>query len=854
MKPTYNKDAPPTNGEKYSQFWENTLRRNEEAAGTPEDVQKPLSYMPISEKESLARASGRLSADRQGEVETLIKSEAWSGVQVDMSWQIASELYADAKKTGNYEAYTAWRKVMQEHTTAGAQGLQAQAKYTRHSGDNALKAVSDKLADSNLTDEQKTAVINKVGEYAAKLDEIRERVQAEKAEAESGTAKPAEDYLAENVTGQKNNASEAETGKAYAKPYSKESAASIRKDAKKFRNIVAGIDTSVRDFFKKWSGGRKSHEGEKLEKLYLGKITDKARAKISELLGYDVTSTDYILTNDGVKHILDEHGNAETELKHGNVPLSDEILESLPDVLANPDDIQLGHTETRGERTGIVFIKNLPDGTVVYIQFDNSGRGTIEGKTLYAKPAPTSGVNADNATNTFTPKTAEPDGSDTNIPADGQNVKSDKDNGEKLAEILLAGKKNGLEEQVNRGNLKTDKDLTDLIEGIANVRNTSTFQKSLFGRLLRQQDTDYLLDYAYNQIVAFGNDAVSHRKEMIPAKVKAYQVLAHLTSIPTFLRNIGGNATFNPIDMFAQNGAGVIIDSLVSKATGKRTVSIDKGLFSPTARRMAKEAMQKSILEVAGDVDMGSTNRYGDVSGRQFKMSGTKLEQFFSRWQQLIGYSLTTSDQLFKGKVEGEQFQGLNKLINEGKTETTPEEAMELAHEMALYRTFQNNGIASKASKATHDFLNLLGFGGKVDNTKLPTRQGGFGLGDLMNPYPGVPASLGVKALEFSPANIVKGGIELANLIADMKTNVVDVKRQQQAVMDIARGVSGIPLLAIAAAATKWGLIKNWDDEEDKDVKALGMAQAGSKLKPEIVPLTKMVADELTRNGNVAEA
>ena len=205
------------------------------------------------------------------------------------------------------------------------------------------------------------------------------------------------------------NAAPAGTEAQYSQAYDADGAADIRRETSKFKNVVAGFDTSVREFFNKWANGRKSHQGDKLEKLYLGEITDEARAKLSDLLGYEVTSTDYILTNDGVKHILDQHGNANAEIKKGNLPITDAVLESLPDVLAHPDSIELGHAESRGDRTGIVFKKNLPDGTAVYIQFDNTGRGTIEGKTLYVKPASTLGVNADEATNTFTPETARPD-------------------------------------------------------------------------------------------------------------------------------------------------------------------------------------------------------------------------------------------------------------------------------------------------------------------------------------------------------------------------------------------------------------------------------------------------------------
>lgn len=215
--------------------------------------------------------------------------------------------------------------------------------------------------------------------------------------------------MADVLTGENANVENPYSSGDYSSTYTAADGAAIRKDAKTFRNVVAGIDTSVKDFFSRWRNGRKSHLGEKIEKLYLGKVTDAARQRISDLLGYDVTSENYIITSDGVKHVFDQHGDAGKEAARGNIPLTDDIIEKLPEVLANPDSIDLGHQESRGDRSGIVFQKAFPNGTIVYIQFDNSGRGTIEGKTIYAKKAATSsGVNADASANTFTSKTTEP--------------------------------------------------------------------------------------------------------------------------------------------------------------------------------------------------------------------------------------------------------------------------------------------------------------------------------------------------------------------------------------------------------------------------------------------------------------
>lgn len=220
---------------------------------------------------------------------------------------------------------------------------------------------------------------------------------------------PAARTMADVLTGENANVENPYSSGDYSSTYTAADGAAIRKDAKTFRNVVAGIDTSVKDFFSRWRNGRKSHLGEKIEKLYLGKVTDAARQRISDLLGYDVTSENYIITSDGVKHVFDQHGDAGKEAARGNIPLTDDIIEKLPEVLANPDSIDLGHQESRGDRSGIVFQKAFPNGTIVYIQFDNSGRGTIEGKTIYAKKAATSsGVNADASANTFTSETTEP--------------------------------------------------------------------------------------------------------------------------------------------------------------------------------------------------------------------------------------------------------------------------------------------------------------------------------------------------------------------------------------------------------------------------------------------------------------
>lgn len=364
--------------------------------------------------------------------------------------------------------------------------------------------------------------------------------------------------------------------------------------------------------------------------------------------------------------------------------------------------------------------------------------------------------------------------------------------------------------------------LRDIIIDQSKARGTGTFINGLYEKVLaKETDFDYLNEYALRQMAAMVNDATN--KADIGQKVKTWQVLAQLSRLPTFARNIGGNVVFGAQDTLTQNGFALALDYLVSKKTKKRTVGVDKSWFSSESRKGAETALRRSVLEVSGDIDMtGESSKYGENTNRTNKMTGGKAEQFMSRWEQLLGYSLTTSDRVSRGSIEAAIKESLR---NSGLSGT---EINEIAKQTADYRLFQNQGTAANISKGVHDVLNVIGVGGTRQGV---TRQGGFGLGDLANPYPGVPANLAVKALEYSPANIVKGGAELVKVLSDAKQGKLSAAKQNQAVMDIARGMAGVPIIALLTAAFKSGIARNSDDEEDPDVSAQNAAEGKSGVQ-----------------------
>lgn len=223
-------------------------------------------------------------------------------------------------------------------------------------------------------------------------------------------------------------------------------AQAIRRDAKTFRNLVAGFDTKVSDFFQKWREGRVSQNGDKLEKLYLGKMPESVRRRVSSILGYEVERRDFIVTNDDVKHVFDRHGDADTEIKGNNIPLEQWMFDALPDVVTSPDTIEpgkIGKGKKNAGKQSVIFRKAFPGGTVVTVQFDNKGRGTMEINTLYAKKNEDTSSKLDTAAGAApnsTSETLEPVSLFDSIIAQG----AEPVNSDPLPDALLGGNSDGL--------------------------------------------------------------------------------------------------------------------------------------------------------------------------------------------------------------------------------------------------------------------------------------------------------------------------------------------------------------------------------------------------------------------------
>lgn len=379
--------------------------------------------------------------------------------------------------------------------------------------------------------------------------------------------------------------------------------------------------------------------------------------------------------------------------------------------------------------------------------------------------------------------------------------------------------------------------LKNLIIRLAERRRTDTLIKGNLEKSLNRRSNAWMREAAYRQIEALISDRLNAGKQNVANKVASSRVLAMLSGLPTIGRNIEGNYGFGAVDMLVGKFAGArALDALLSKATGKRTVVGGRDSLKAEHSewyRNAAAAFDQSMLEIALDIDMSDRSRpYGMPASNAFTADSNKVERLFHRWSQLLSYGLTSTDRFFRGGIEqGEiaNYEAFDQRAEEkgkGGTGLTAEEKERLSQDTADYRLFQNKTAVSQFFQTTRKGLNnLFGWGGQKDADGNRVKDNTFGVGSLAVPFIEVPTNLALKTIEYSPANIVKGAVEIGQLLYAAHNGEISAVKQRAAVMDTFRGMTGTGLLVLSTVLAKAGIIRDADDEDDWDVAALNSSE-----------------------------
>ena len=307
------------------------------------------------------------------------------------------------------------------------------------------------------------------------------------------------------------------------------------------------------------------------------------------------------------------------------------------------------------------------------------------------------------------------------------------------------------------GDTGDNSSLIELIKQQAEMRGTPVSQRIENG--LKKEQFQYLYDVALTQLAQIAAD---YRPNSIGKKLSTYQTIAHLLNLRTGTRNVVANMAFRTVDRIA-NMIAAPMDALVGKITGNRTVGWKQlGRLSSEVRESEHERGRRASIEASLDVDpYNGKDKYG-TSRRTWKMKDGPGARVMSTLEKWMAYELNVTDEISKGIILGEVMESLSPFIENNLL--SEKEAIAMAKQEMLYRTFQDDNWANGLLGAIKNALNVIGTGstnGKMIGS-LPVHD--FGLGDIVTKYVQVPGSLIMRMIEYSPVGTIKAVADMANI------------------------------------------------------------------------------------------
>jgi len=235
--------------------------------------------------------------------------------------------------------------------------------------------------------------------------------------------------------------------------------------------------------------------------------------------------------------------------------------------------------------------------------------------------------------------------------------------------------------------------------------------------------------------------------EQIPVsigqKIATVQTLAQLLNPKTLIRNIGGNTGFSVLENIS-DVVGAAFDSPLSIITGKRA----KTLPSMTAQAKGfKEGLRQGIRDALHGIDTaGVPTRFDLPKTPVFKGKVGRAAE------KTLNFALRVPDRAaYKAAYDGSLFNQMKAAAKskKGIFQGDPTDAMkEIAHHDALYRTFQDDNMISRAFIGIKKALNL---------------GQDFGMGDIVLKYPRTPANLLARGIDYSPAGFINTMLEASS-------------------------------------------------------------------------------------------
>lgn len=115
----------------------------------------------------------------------------------------------------------------------------------------------------------------------------------------------------------------------------------------------------------------------------IGELSEKEIQQIKEATGFDLSGYTRTMYSYGVNHAIKKHGNPKTEESRGQVAITEEDFELIPQIVANPDSIEFGEKNDLGD--DLIKYSKIIGNQLFYVEEIRNGRKEVVLQTLYKR-------------------------------------------------------------------------------------------------------------------------------------------------------------------------------------------------------------------------------------------------------------------------------------------------------------------------------------------------------------------------------------------------------------------------------------------------------------------------------------
>lgn len=243
----------------------------------------------------------------------------------------------------------------------------------------------------------------------------------------------------------------------------------------------------------------------------------------------------------------------------------------------------------------------------------------------------------------------------------------------------------------------------------------------------------------------------------IPEKISTVRKAGFLGGIPTHAKNVLSNAIFQVSEAGAR-GPAALVDIGLSAATGRRSVpgwgAADVGAGLRGAKQGLKEA--KDIIK--------SGQRIEDIRRSQRDESQFK-NKYVKGYAEFIFRSLSAEDAIFRNIAQQRALEGLAKVqaINEARAKQIPRSQIRARQQELIDKPTPALTMQAIADAEVAVFQNKNRLSEAVAAGRKELSPGGKLAMDLFLPYDKTPTNIVLRMLDYSPAGLIRAGLQTGN-------------------------------------------------------------------------------------------